>query len=56
MIILIDRVRNEVSHTVKDERNILQTKQRRKANRIGHILSRNCLLKHVNEGKTKGRV
>jgi hypothetical protein len=52
-----DRVRNEeVSHTVQDERNVLQTIQRRKANRIGHILSRNCRLKHVTEGKIKGRV
>ena len=52
-----DRVRNEeVSHTVKDGRNILQTIQRRKANRIGHIFSGNCLLKHVIEGKIEGRV
>ena len=32
-------------------RNILQTIKRRKANWIGHILRRNCLLKHVIEGK-----
>jgi hypothetical protein len=28
----------------------------RKANWIGHILYRNCLLKHVIEGKTDGRI
>jgi hypothetical protein len=28
----------------------------RKANWIGHILHRNCLLKHVIEGKTEGRI
>ena len=30
--------------------------KRRKAGRIGHTLRRNCLLKHVNEGKTEGRL
>jgi hypothetical protein len=30
--------------------------QRRKANWIGHILRRNCLLKHVNEEKIEGSV
>jgi hypothetical protein len=50
-----DRVRNEeVLHTVKEERNILHTIKRRKANCIGHILRRNCLLKHVIEGKLVG--
>jgi hypothetical protein len=29
---------------------------RRKANWIGHILRRNCLLKHVIEGKLEGRI
>jgi len=28
--------------------------RKRKANWIGHILSRNCLLQRVNEGKIKG--
>ena len=47
-----DRVRNEeVLHRVKEERNILHTIKRRKANWIGHILRRNCLLKHNGEGK-----
>jgi hypothetical protein len=46
------RVRNEeVLHRVKEERNIVHTIKRRKANWIGHILRRNCLLKHVIEGK-----
>jgi hypothetical protein len=31
------------------ERNILQTVKRRKANWIGHILRRNCFLKHDTE-------
>jgi hypothetical protein len=52
-----DRVRNEeVLHRVKEERNIVHTIKRRKANWIGHILRRNCLLKHVIEGKIVGRV
>jgi replicative superfamily II helicase len=50
-----DRVRNEeVLHRVKEERNILHT-IKRKASWIGHILRRNCLLKHVIEGKLGGR-
>jgi hypothetical protein len=50
-------VRNEeVLHRVKEERNILYTIKRRKANWIGHILRRNCLLKHVIEGKLEGRI
>jgi hypothetical protein len=36
---------------VKEERNILHAIKRRKANWIGHILRRNCLLKHVTEAK-----
>jgi hypothetical protein len=43
-----DRVRNgEVLQRVKGERNILRAIKRRKANWIGHIWRRNCLLKHV---------
>ena len=45
MIICSNCVKNEeVLHTVKEERNILHTIKRRKANWIGHILHRNCLL------------
>jgi hypothetical protein len=52
-----DRVRNEEAlHRVKEERNILHTVKRREANWIGHILRRNCLLKHAIEGKTGRRI
>jgi hypothetical protein len=50
-------VRNEeVLHRVKEERNIIHRIKRRKANWIGHILRRNCLLKQVIEGKLEGRI
>jgi hypothetical protein len=50
-------VRNEkVLHRVKEDRNILHTIKRRKAKWIGHILRRNCLLKHVIEGNVEGRI
>jgi hypothetical protein len=56
-IIWTDRVRNEeVLHRVKEEGNILHKIKRRKANWIGHILHRHCLLKHVIEGKLEGRI
>ena len=52
-----DRVRNgEVLQRVKEKRNIVQTIKGKKANWIGHILRRNCLVKHVIEGKTEGRI
>jgi hypothetical protein len=35
--------------------NILHTIKGRKADWIGHILRRNCLLKHVIEGNIEGR-
>jgi hypothetical protein len=48
-------VKNEiVLQKVKEKRNILHTIKRRKSDWIGHILSRNCLLKHVVEGKIEG--
>jgi hypothetical protein len=51
-----DRVRNEkVLHRVKEERNILHTIKRRKVGWIGCILCRNCILKHIIEGKIDGR-
>jgi hypothetical protein len=47
-----DRVRNEeVLLRVKEQRNILHELSKRKANWIGHILCRNCLLQRVIEGK-----
>jgi hypothetical protein len=42
-----------VIHRVKLERNVLQTIERWKANWIGHILRRNCLLEHIIEGKVE---
>jgi hypothetical protein len=52
-----DRVRNEeVLQRVNEERNVLQTIKRTKANGIGHILHRNCLLKHVTEREIEGRI
>ena len=41
---------------VIEQRNILRTIRERKASWIGHILSRNCLLKQVIEGKIKGEM
>jgi hypothetical protein len=41
---------------VSEQRNILHEIRKRKANWIGHILRRNCLLKEVIEGKMKGRI
>jgi hypothetical protein len=53
-----DRRRYEVGlwHRVKEERNILHTIKRRKANWIGHVLRRNCLLKRVIDIKIEGMV
>jgi hypothetical protein len=44
-----------VLQRVKEERSILHTRKRRKANRIGLILRRNCLLKNFIGGKIRGR-
>jgi hypothetical protein len=55
-IIWADRVRNEALERVEGERNMLQTVKPKKANMIGHILPRNCLLKHFIEGKIAGRI
>jgi hypothetical protein len=54
-----DHVRNEeVLFRVKEQRNILHDilVSKWKANWIGHILRRNCLLQRVIEGKTKGGI
>ena len=40
---------------VKAGRNIIHTMKRRKDDWIGHVLRRNCLLKHVIEGQKKER-
>jgi len=50
-----DHVRNEeVLLKVNEQRNILHEIRKQKANCIGHILRRNCLLKQVIERKIKG--
>jgi len=52
-----DHVRNkEVLLRVKEQGNILHEISERKANWIGHILRRNCLLQRVIEGKIKGGI
>jgi len=56
-IIWTDHVINEeVLLRVNEQRNILHEIRKRKANWIGHILRRNCLLKQVIEGKIKGEM
>jgi len=50
-----DHVRNEeVLLRVKEQSNILHEISKRKANWIGHILRRNCLLQRVTEVKIIG--
>jgi hypothetical protein len=52
-----DLVRNEdVLLRVKEQRNILHEIRKRKANWIGHILRRYCLLQRVTEGKIQGGI
>jgi hypothetical protein len=56
-ISLPDHVRNkDVLLRVKEQRNILHEIRKRKANWIGHILRRNCLLQWVTEGKIQGGI
>jgi hypothetical protein len=50
-------VRNEdVLLRVKEQRNVLHEIRKRKANWIGHILRRNCILQRVTEGKIEGGI
>jgi hypothetical protein len=50
-----DCVRNEeMLLRVSEQRNMIHLVKRRKANWIGHILHRICLLKHIIEGKRGG--
>ena len=50
-------MRNEEAlFRVKEQRNILHEISKRKANWIGHIMHRNCLLQRVIEGKIKGGI
>ena len=52
-----DHVRNgEVLLRVNEPRDILHEIRKRKANWIGHILRRNCLLQEVIEGNIKGQI
>ena len=52
-----DHVRNEeVLLRINKQRNILHKIRKWKANWIGHILRRNCLLKQVIEGEIKGEI
>jgi hypothetical protein len=52
-----DHVRNEdVLLRVKEQRNALHEIRKRKANWIGHILHRNCLLQRVTEGEIQGGI
>ena len=52
-----DYVRNEeVLLTVNEQRNIIHEIRKRKANWIGHLWRRNCILKQVIEGKIKGGI
>jgi hypothetical protein len=56
-ISLTDHVRNEeVLLRFNKQRNILHEISKRKANWIGHILRRNCLLQRTIEGKIKGGI
>jgi len=52
-----DGVRNvEVLQRAKEERNVLHTVKRREVNWTGHVLSRNCRLKYVSDGKMEGSI
>jgi hypothetical protein len=51
-----DCLRNYVLQGVKEGMNSLHTIRKRKANWIGQTLRRNCVLKHVIEGKIMGRI
>ena len=52
-----DHVRNEeLLLRIKEQRNVLHEISKRKANWIGHILRKNCLLQRVIEGKIKGGI
>jgi len=46
----------DVLLTVKEQRNSLHEIRKRKADWIGHILRRNCLLQRVIEGKIQGGI
>jgi hypothetical protein len=49
-------INEEVLLRVREQRNILHEISKRKANWIGPILRRHCLLQQVIEGKIKGGI
>jgi hypothetical protein len=49
-------VRNDVLLRVKKQRNILHEIRKRKANWIGYVLCKSCLLQRVIKGKIKGGI
>jgi len=53
-IYIYNVINEDVLLRVKEQRNILREIRKQKANWIGHILRRNCLLQQVIEGKIKG--
>jgi len=56
-IIWTDHARNEeVLLRVKEQRNILHEIRKGKANWIGHVFRRNCLLQRIIEGKIRGGI
>jgi hypothetical protein len=55
-ISLTDRVRDEeVLHTIMKGRNVVRIVNIGKANWIGYVLCRDCILEQIMEGKIKGR-
>ena len=46
----------EVLIRANEQKNMLHEIRKRKANWVGHILRRNCLLKQIIEGKIKGQI
>jgi len=52
----IVRENEKILRRVNEERNIVQTVERKKANWTGQILQINCVVKHVTEGKIDGRM
>ena len=56
-IIWTNHVGNEeVLLRINEQSNILHGIRKRKANWVGHIVRRNCLLKQIIEGKIKGQI
>jgi hypothetical protein len=55
-LIILRRKKWKVLLRVKEERNILHEIRKRKANWIGNILHRNCLLQRVIKGKIQGGI